>query len=120
MATPDEIEDTVLTWLSSPNAATLEKVYPLIPLPCPDNLKGKKRLLLKTLLDYFCTLDNEDGGNSTILLIHDFILKLEEEIPQKEEVVDEKSEVSGRMSGESGYGKSDEKKGIYEKIDVVK
>ena len=121
MATPDEIEDTVLTWLSSQNAATLEKVYQLIPLACPDNLKGKKRSLLKTLLDHFCSLDDDDGGYSTILLIHDFILKLEEETPQREEVVDEKSEVSGRMSGESGYGKSDEKRrGIYEKIDVVK
>ena len=118
---PDEIEDTVLTWLSSQNAATLEKVYPLIPLACPDNLKGKKRLLLKTLLDHFCSLDDDDGGYSTILLIHDFILKLEEKTPPKEEVVDEKSEVSGRMSGESGYRKSDEKRrGIYETIDVVK
>lgn len=84
----DEVEDVVLTWLTTQNAVILQEVFGIIPLDCPTNLHGKKRNLLKTLLDHFCTLNVDtdgDGGHSTMLSIQDFI-KTKQSENVKEEI----------------------------------
>ena len=83
----EEVEDSVLIWLSSQNATMLQEVYGMIPLDCPSALHGKKRILLKTLLDHFCNLESDpdgDGGHSTMLSIQDFINKKNSEIVKEE------------------------------------
>lgn len=110
MAT-DEVEDAVITWLTTQNAVMLQEVFGIIPLDCPSNLQGKKRILLKTLLDHFCTLEDDsdgDGGHSTMLSIQDFIKKQQPKI-EKEEIkentpIDES--VRQQITGINGKEKS--------------
>ena len=73
-----EVEDMVLTWITQQKADVLETLYQVISLTLTEELKGKKKLLIKNLLDHFCSLEDVvdgDGGLSTFLLISDFIKK---------------------------------------------
>lgn len=74
----EEIEDVVLTWISQQKADVLEELYQVIPLTLSEDLKGKKKSLIKKLFEHFCSLESEvdgDGGLSTFLTISDFIKK---------------------------------------------
>ena len=55
---PDELEDMVLTWLSQQKANVLVEVCALIPLDCSEQIKGKRKSLLKHLLDHLCGLED--------------------------------------------------------------
>ena len=59
-----DVEDEVLTWLSGQKADVLE-VFQVISLPLGEQLKGKKRTLLKNLLDHLCTLEDVVDGDIT-------------------------------------------------------
>ena len=73
-----DVEDMVLTWITQQKVDVLETLYQVISLTLSEDLKGKKKLLIKNLLEHFCGLESVvdgDGGLSTFLLISDFIKK---------------------------------------------
>ena len=72
----EDVEDMVLTWITQQKTDVLEQLYQVISLNLDESLKGKKKLLIKNLVEHFCSLEDVadgDGGLSTFLLISDFI-----------------------------------------------
>ena len=107
----DMVEDGVMNELPTLNAVQLEEVCVLIGLEVKEELRGKKRGLLKMLMRFLCTgEDQEDDKMTQFLQIHEHLLsgKEEAEAVKKEvteEVPDEKqitetSVVTGEVKSE--------------------
>ena len=70
--TAEEFEEVVMTWVSQQKADVLEKVYEVIPLICPGDVKGKRLKLLNTLLAHLVGLD-ETESVAAIKRMHGFM-----------------------------------------------
>ena len=77
----DDIENEMMYLLSGSDATVLEGVYPLVSLPCSEELKGKKKLLLRNLLRYLNSTEieeREDGGASLFSSVYDYLSNRDE------------------------------------------
>ena len=86
----EEMEDIVLNTLPSLNVQELEEIYTIINLTCNEEWKGKRMILIKSLLKYLCDIDTSvdaEQGKNTMMLIYNYVhkdKKTDEDIPPLE------------------------------------
>ena len=130
LTAPEEIEDFVLTWLSTQEADVLEEVCAKLSLTSPEIKKGKKHSILKLILKHLCDLDTveEDGtdkGMCTILVLRTFIVDDKSDgddrkdtipsVPAETSLTDPSPKSPGRT-----FPVDTEKKGVEETFELLK
>ena len=60
--TADEVEDAIMDGISRVDAGRLAELFGLVDLPVPEEQRGNKNALRKTLMRFLCSPD-DDGGD---------------------------------------------------------
>ena len=80
----DMVEDDVMNQLPTLNEIELEEICELIGVTVEDNMKGNRRVLLKTLMRYLCTSEAEDDKLTAFLQIHTHLNRRKEDEDEEE------------------------------------
>ena len=70
LPTADEVEDEVMNTLPTMDATQLEAVCGIAKITVKEDMKGKRRELLKMVLKHLCTVTEEDDKMADILAIY--------------------------------------------------